>query len=336
MEFKKILVIQTAFLGDAILATSLLEKLHQRFPQASIDFLVKKGNEGIVLQHPFIRKTITFDKKKNKVSTLLDLLGQIRQEKYDWVINVQRFFSSGFLAAFSGAKVISGFDKNPMSLLFTHKIKHQIANTLSFEQEIYRNQHLIEKHTDSTTLKPKLYPSKADAELASAYQNLPYVCLAPASVWYTKRLPEHKWVQIADGLEEGVVIYLLGGSGDFELCEGIKNHSRHGNMVNLAGKLNFLQSTALIAGAKMNVVNDSAPMHFASATNAPTCAVFCSTVENFGFGPLSDISYVVETEEKLDCKPCGLHGYNACPKGHFKCGNDISVEKIVSIIKKHL
>ena len=336
MEFRKILVIQTAFLGDAILATSLLEKLHQKFPLATIDFLVKKGNEGIVDHHPFIRRTYTFDKSKNKVSSLFSLLQTIQKENYDWVINVQRFFSSGFLAAFSGAKVISGFDKNPMSFLYSIKVKHQIANTAQFEQEIYRNQHLIEKYTDTDAARPRLYPSQDYRETVKPYQSKPYICFAPASVWKTKKLPEFKWVQIADQLPENLNIYLLGGPGDFQLCEEIKNHSKHSNLFNLAGKFNYLESAALISGAKMNIVNDSAPMHLASAMNAPTCAVYCSTVENFGFGPLSDISFVVQVDEKLDCRPCGLHGYNNCPQGHFKCGNDISVGKIVSIITNQL
>jgi ADP-heptose:LPS heptosyltransferase len=42
--------------------------------------------------------------------------------------------------------------------------------------------------------------------------------------------------------------------------------------------------------AAMNYVNDSAPMHFASAVNAPVTAVYCSTIPAFGFGPLSDRS----------------------------------------------
>ncbi len=78
-------------------------------------------------------------------------------------------------------------------------------------------------------------------------------------------------------------------------------------------------------GAAMNYVNDSAPLHIASAMNAPVTAVFCSTVPAFGFGPLRENGRVVETKEKLDCRPCGLHGYKACPKGHFRCALGIDV-----------
>jgi heptosyltransferase-2 len=79
----------------------------------------------------------------------------------------------------------------------------------------------------------------------------------------------------------------------------------------------------------MNYVNDSAPMHLASALAAPTSAVFCSTVPGFGFGPLAGGAYVVEREAPLYCRPCGLHGYRACPQGHFKCANDIQVARLL-------
>ena len=67
-----------------------------------------------------------------------------------------------------------------------------------------------------------------------------------------------------------------------------------------------------------------------SAMNAATTAIFCSTVPSFGFGPLSDNSKIIETEIQLDCRPCGLHGYKACPKGHFKCAYSIDVNDIVN------
>jgi heptosyltransferase-2 len=96
---------------------------------------------------------------------------------------------------------------------------------------------------------------------------------------------------------------------------------------NLAGTLSFLQSAALMAGAEMNYVNDSAPLHMASAMNAPTTAVFCSTVGSFGFTPLADVQRVVETNHSLPCRPCGLHGHQACPQGHFRCA-DIPISKV--------
>ena len=133
-------------------------------------------------------------------------------------------------------------------------------------------------------------------------------------------------------LEEKVDrIYLLGASGDRPVCESIKLQAKCKKVESLAGQLSFLESATLMKDATMNFVNDSAPMHLASAMNAPVTAIFCSTVPSFGFGPLSEKSYVVQTTEKLACRPCGLHGYKKCPQGHFKCANTISVEAMVAV-----
>lgn len=325
----KILIIQTAFIGDVILATAVAEKLHQKYPDAQIDFTLRKGNEGLLTGHPFINTVFVWDKKQNKIKNLFLLSKQIRSNKYDTVVNLQRFSSSGILAGFSGAKEIIGFDKNPLSFLFTKKIKHEIGNE---KHEVERNQQLIESITNADASKPKLYPSKKNKDAVERYKNSQYVCLAPTSVWFTKQYPKEKWVELCNQNSPSLIIYLLGAPGDSAACDWIKNNSTNKNIINLAGKLNFLESAALMSDAEMNFVNDSAPMHIASAMNAKTTAIFCSTVPSFGFGPLADDSIIIETKEQLDCRPCGLHGHKACPKGHFKCGFSIETIELLKRI----
>jgi heptosyltransferase II len=79
----------------------------------------------------------------------------------------------------------------------------------------------------------------------------------------------------------------------------------------------------------MNFVNDSGPLHFASATDAPVTGVFCSTVPAFGYGPLSTTSHIVEVDAFLACRPCGIHGKKECPMGHFLCGRKIRVDQLL-------
>ncbi|MES2837805.1 MAG: glycosyltransferase family 9 protein [Bacteroidota bacterium] len=317
-----ILIIQTAFIGDAILATSVLEKLHQFFPTAQIDLLVRKGNESLFVEHPFLNEVLVWDKKQNKLKNLLGLINKVRSKKYDKVINLHRFASSGIITAFSAATEKIGFDKNPLSLLFTKKIKHVIGDG---RHEVERNQELIADFTDTKFNKPRLYPTANDYKKVEEYKTQPYVCMAPSSVWFTKQLPEQKWVELIKKTDSNTKIYLLGAANDTEKCDLIIKKSEAKNCVNLCGKLNLLQSAALIQNAEMNYVNDSAPLHLASATNANVTAFFCSTVPAFGFGPLSDKSIIKQTTENLDCRPCGLHGFKECPKGHFKCGNTIEI-----------
>jgi heptosyltransferase-2 len=63
---QKLLVIQTAFIGDVVLSTALIESLHQQYPNAVIDLLVRKGNESLFVGHPFLNNVIAWDKQKNK------------------------------------------------------------------------------------------------------------------------------------------------------------------------------------------------------------------------------------------------------------------------------
>lgn len=321
-DFKNILVIQTAFIGDAILASSVLEKLHASFPNASLSILVRKGNESLYTQHPYLKEVLIWNKQEGKYASLFKLRKQIKNQKYDAVINLHRYASSGFLTAFSGAKLKAGFDKNPFAFLFTKKVKHVIGDG---RHETERYNSLIEEITDKSVARPKLYPSKEDFDKVSAYKTGKYVCMSPSSVWFTKQLPESKWIELINLLSSDVTVYLLGAKGDVELCNRIKSQDSRANTKVLAGELNLLQSAALMKDAQMNYVNDSAPLHLCSAMNAPVTSFFCSTVPAFGFTPLSDQTKIIEVKN-LDCRPCGLHGYKACPKGHFKCGNEMDVK----------
>jgi len=155
---QKILVIQTAFIGDVVLATGILEKLHTYFPDASLDILVRKGNESLFVQHPFIHEVLIWDKKKNKYTHLFGLLKTIRKSRYDMVVNVQRFAATGLLTAFSKGKQTIGFDKNPFSFLFSDVIHHVVSEDDQGMHETERNHQLISSFTDAKAAKPKLYP----------------------------------------------------------------------------------------------------------------------------------------------------------------------------------
>lgn len=318
---QKILIIQTAFIGDVILATPLIGNLKAQFPTAKIDFLVKNGNQSLLKNDPNLNEVFVFDKKK-KIASILELLKKIRANNYDLVINLHRFASSGILTFLSGAKQKLGFKKNPFSFAYTQSFPHEIGNE---KHEVDRNLELIKHFVSNPTRQPKLYPSTADFEAVKIYKSKNYYCLAPASVWFTKQAPKEIWLKLIAKLRaENATIYLLGGPDDWDLCEEIKSKTATEQLINLAGKLSLMQSAALLKDAKRNFVNDSGPLHLSSAMNAPVSAFFCSTTPLFGFGPLSDDSEIIEVKN-LECRPCGLHGHKACPKGNFRCGNELNL-----------
>lgn len=319
---QNILVIQTAFLGDVILATPVISELKRIFPKSNIDVLVRKGNESLLSNNPNINTTYIFNKKEGKVKNMISLIKEYRKNNYDLIINLHRFGSSGIIAGLSRKNKLYGFRKNPFSFLYSKKFDHKIGND---QHEVERNLSIIKEFGAETILRPELYPSSSDFEFVKQFQEENYFCLAPASVWFTKQLPQKKWVELIKKLQNEGTVFLLGAPSDENLCNTIALKSKSEKVVNLAGKLNILQSAALMKNAKRNFVNDSGPLHISSSMNAPVTAFFCSTTPSFGFGPLSDDSKIEELTSSLACRPCGLHGHKTCPEGHFRCGNEIEI-----------
>ncbi len=328
----KFLVIQTAFTGDVVLATAIIEKIHRFYPDAQIDFLLRKGNEGLLENHPYITNLLIWNKKHHKKRNLVKIAIRVRKEKYTHIINPHRFPTSGFVMFFSGAKYTAGFNKNPFAFSFTKQAPHDIAAPYSqqYIMETERYQLLLADITDSSPELPKLHPTAADYAYVEQFSKEPFVCIAPSSVWFTKRFPADRWAKLIDLLPPHLTIYILGGPDDKELGESIYTMAnRKAKVANLCGRLSYLQSAALMKAAAMNYANDSAPLHFASAMNAPVTGVFCSTISSYGFGPQSDFSKIVEIDYQLYCKPCGIHGRKRCPEGHFKCAGDITNDQLL-------
>ncbi len=323
---KRYLIIQTAFLGDVVLATALAESIHAASADIKISMLVREGNEHLLSNHSFLENVIVWRKKEGKFKSLINVIGKVRKNRFDAVINLQRFFSSGLITALSGSPVRSGFGKNPLSFLFSHTSSHVIGDG---RHETERNLSLMKSILGVRLSKPALYPSVNDENKTAEYKTHQYVTMAPASVWFTKQLPVSKWTELCNRIPDNIKIYLIGAPSDNSLCEKIKSEAGKKNITNLAGSFSLLQTASLMKNAQMNFVNDSGPLHIASAMNAPVTAFFCSTIPAFGFGPLSDNSVIAEIEQKLSCRPCGLHGKKSCPEGHFKCGNEINLNNII-------
>lgn len=323
---KKFLVIQTASIGDVILSTAIGEKLFQKYPNAQIDYLVKRGNERLFDGNPWINEIIVWDKSKEKFKNMLRIIFQLRSEKYHAVINLQRFASSGLFTIFSSARKTYGFKKNPFSLFFSKAFPHKFKENW---HETDRNHQLIAKLTDQEKAKPVLYPTMRENALMSQYKTQKYITITPASLWFTKQYPIERWAEFIEQMEPDINIFLLGSGADKALCDSLVSRTKREFIMNLAGKLSFMESAALMRDAWMNYVNDSAAQHIASAVNGKITAVFCSTIPDFGFGPLSDDSVIIETKEKLDCRPCGIHGHKICPEGHFKCALNIEIKELL-------
>jgi heptosyltransferase-2 len=329
---KTILIIQTAFIGDTILASHFARAVKEQYPHSKIHFFLRKGNESVIQGLPTIEKTWVWSKENGKTKNLFKLILELRKIQFDMVFNLHRHFNSGLVTAFMKSPVKVGFKQNPLSFFYTRKIHHQIPDPRGWH-EVQRNLELIPgfKIVDNSKIyKPELPLLEKNFQKVSPFVNEPYFVIAPASVWFTKAWSEEKFQELTSELVQIGKVYFIGAPGDKDLCDRIRGDLPLTE--NLCGALNLLDSAALMKKAKRVFVNDSAPLHLASCVNAKTTAIFCSTVPAFGYTPLADDSVVVDVGNSLSCRPCGLHGHKSCPLGHYKCSQDIEVKKVLATI----
>ena len=334
-----ILIIQTAFIGDTILASHFARAVKDQYPNAKIHFFLRKGNESVIQGLSTIEKVWVWDKQGGKTKNLIKLILGLREIRFDMVFNLHRHFNSGLVSALMKSPFKAGFQQNPLSFFYTHKVNHLIPHkSLSgVWHEVQRNLQLLQKALpnlvigdNSKIYKPELPLVEKHFTKVAPYISQEYFVIAPASVWFTKAWSEHKYRELTLELAKRGKVFFIGAPTDKELCDRIREGIS--NTENLCGPLNLLDSAALMKNAKRVFMNDSAPLHLASCVNAKTTAIFCSTVQEFGYTPLADDSVVVDMGNSLSCRPCGLHGHKACPLGHFKCAEEIEVKRVLATI----
>jgi heptosyltransferase II len=340
--FNHILVIQTAFIGDAILTLPLIQVLKKNFSNSSIDVVVVPRTADIFSHHPAISNIIPYDKRGRDRGLIgfWRLRNQLRAKNYDLIVIPHRSLRSALLGWLLKPNVRIGFDRSAGRWLFTG-----IAHYDPTEHEIGRNLSLLSPLAlliNKNEL-PQLYPSAEDIQAVDSVlksfglkEGNHIITAAPGTIWNTKRWPTDRFATMCKILSnECSAVLLVGGKEDSALCEEIALMSNAKNVFNAAGKLSLLQSAELIKRSRVLISNDSAPMHLAVAVAAPVIAIFGATVPEYGFAPRGENDIVIETKG-LTCRPCSIHGGETCPVGTFECMLAITPEFVVSKVMPFL
>lgn len=335
---RRILIVQTAFLGDVILTLPLVQVLHRTFPGAEIDFLAIPGVSEVLQNHPAIHRVVAYDKHNvhHGLAGMVSISRVLRSHRYDLAIVPHRSMRSAIVAAMSRIPIRIGFTTSAGRFLFTKLVRyeknaHEIERNLAFLQPL-GVEHLGREF-------PSLYPSHEDSAAVDKFLakkaldgGTKLVAIAPGSVWNTKRWLPERFAGVADALiSAGMGVVLIGGGDDQALCREIAGMVRAGNVAVAAGVFSILQSAELIRRCNTLVTNDSAPLHLAVAMRTRVVAVFGATVPAFGFAPYGERDRVVETMG-LSCRPCSIHGGDVCPIRTFDCMKKISVEEVLEAV----
>ncbi|MCX7606753.1 MAG: glycosyltransferase family 9 protein [Bacteroidia bacterium] len=323
-QVARILVIQPAYLGDAVLTLPLFGRLRDAYPDAELHWLVRAGVDSLFAEHPWVDRLWIWDKSWRGWWSLQK---ELRSYRWEGIIVVHRFLRMGVLGLLLPAHWRITYDKNPLSRLYTYRVPHRFHPNV---HESTRVLSLLEPLGLPLALPPMpwiFFSTEVENGLSPWIGRRPYFVLSPTSRWRTKEAPFSLWKAFLRAVPSEYTIYVTGLPSEYHRLQELVGE--HPNCYNLAGKLSLLQIAALLAQAQRLFTVDSALTHIASAVGCPTTTVYCSTVPAFGFGPLSPGSEVVETQEPLPCRPCGLHGKKSCPKGHFRCGYSLSESQLL-------
>jgi heptosyltransferase-2 len=325
---RRILVFQTAFLGDVVLTLPLAQVLKEGDPARHVSFVVIPAAASVLDGHPAVDEVICYDKKRSQrgVAAAVALSSVLRERNFDAALIPHRSLRSALIVAGAGIHRRIGFDTSAGRAFFTDRVVYRRD-----VHEIDRNLSLLEPfgyHRREGGL-PSLHPLKRDRDAVdellrthgarvSGFMMDAMVAIAPGSVWNTKRWPGERFASLARSLAAaGFSVVLVGGPEDRELCARVADGIAP-EPLNAAGELTPIQSAELIRRCRALVSNDSAPAHLAMGVRTPVVSIFGATAPAFGFAPRGPADRVIETAG-LACRPCSIHGGERCPIGTFEC-----------------
>ncbi len=335
-------MVQTAFLGDVVLTTPLLQALAER--HGRVDVVTTPAAAPLLETHPAVRRVWRYDKKGREagLAGLRRLAATLRAERFARAVLPHRSWRSGALAVWAGIPERIGFDDAPARLTYTRRVERPHGG-----HEVERLLALADRRADAPTRRRADAPAvslgltnedraAADGWLAGHGIAPGFVALAPGSIWGTKRWPGYGELA-ARLVAGGRDVVVVGGADDARLAEEVvaagngERGTGNGKAAAAAGALPLRASAALIARAEVLVTNDSAPLHLATAAGTRIVAIFGPTVPAFGFGPRGPLDQVIE-HPGLDCRPCSPHGPQVCPLAHHRCMRELGVEAVLAAV----
>ena len=347
--FRRILLIQTAFLGDVVLTTPMIRELRRRCPQAHLAVVVNPGASDILEPNPDVDEVLVIDKKgvHRGPRGMLRFARSVRNREFDLLLSPHQSHRTSVLARLSRIPVRYGY----RSAGWARWAYTGLLERPPTEPEIRRLLRFLDESLGPATTRPAELPllyetdesrDSARALLSELREPRSPILLAPSSVWPTKRWTAYGFARLAALLlrEYGGEVLLVGSPADRAVAAEVIACSReinpphlHERVTNVAGRTSLLGLYSLMLRSKLLVSNDSAPVHFGCAARIPVVALFGPTVASLGYAPIAPGSAVAEIQG-LSCRPCGTHGANICPVGHFRCMRDLTPQVVMESVRR--
>jgi ADP-heptose:LPS heptosyltransferase len=320
---KKILILRFSSIGDIVLTTPVIRCLKTQIKEAEIHYCTRKSYAGILEGNPHVDQLMLLE------DNLEDLVKKLKAEKYDLIIDLHHNLRTFIIKKRLGLKAYSFVKLNFRKWLY-----------VNFKLNVMPNIHIVDRYME--TVKPVgvvndfqgldyFIPEKDEVDLnwLPAEFRKEYVALVVGAKFATKQLPIKKMIQLAHMINKPVVV--LGGKEDVAIGEKLEDFFKEENVFtktkifNGCGKFNLNQSASLVKQAKYVFSHDTGLMHIAAAFKKQIFTIWGNTTPHLGMYPYMT-KFTVFENNKISCRPCSKIGYSKCPKGHFKCMNDLEFD----------
>ncbi len=311
MKKTKFLILRFSSIGDIVLTTPVIRCIKLQYPNAEVHFATKKQFKVLVENNPYIDKYFLLENSLN------NFIKTLQTEDYDYIIDLHNNLRTSIIKLKLNKKNFS-FEKL--------NFKKWILVNLKINK--MPNIHIVDRYLKTVERLGIKNDNKGLDYFIPEHNyvktNDKYVAYAIGGQHFTKKLPTNKIIEVCKNLNSKV--YLLGGKEDFETGEIIQKGVGK-KVINACGKYNLNQSASILQQAEYVISHDTGLMHIAAALKKRILSIWGNTVPEFGMYPyLTD--YKVIENKNLSCRPCSKIGYEKCPKGHFKCMEELELDKI--------
>lgn len=336
-KIQKILVIGPAWIGDMMMAHSLIQLLKQRNPSVQIDVLASGWTRQLLIRMPEVHQVIempighgsfAFGERRALGKSLV-------AQQYDQAIVLPNSFKSAFIPFFADVPLRTGWRGemrygllNDIRVLdkkrFPLMVQRYAALALPKECEPLQ-QFPYPRLTVDKSQRPQLL-TKFALQL-----NRPLLIICPGAEYGpAKRWPEHYFAEVADQkIREGWQVWLMGSAKDREVTDAIRQlllDDEREYCFNLAGSTNLGEAIDLMDCADAVLSNDSGLMHIAAALQKPLAVIFGSTSPDHT-PPLAERVAIISN--KIECSPCFER---ECPKVHHKCLRELMPQQVMNAL----
>jgi len=320
----KILVVRFSSIGDVVLTTPVVRALKNQLDFPEIHFLTKKPFASILDGNTNVDRIITIEKSIDEV------VDQLKLEKYDWVIDLHNNLRTTSLK-----KKL----RRPSKTFNKLNIRKWLL--VKFKIDKMPDVHVVDRYFDAVrslgvendhregefSLSESDY---VDVERKFHVNAKSYITIAIGAQFATKRMPKSLLDKLISNIHAPVV--LVGGEMDSELASELLASTDRKDVWNACGDYNLKQSASIVAQSAKLITNDTGMMHIASCLIVPVVSVWGNTVPSLGmypYYPSNKNMFSIHQVDGLSCRPCSKIGFQKCPKGHFKCMNDQSLNGIL-------